>query len=160
MITSQDLQAVTFGLGEEVFALPVGLVREIRDYTSPSRIPSGPAWLIGLSDVRGSAVPTVDLRIRLGLAPTIVSAATRILVVDIEVDGRTLPLALVVDTVKDVASFGAAEMGPIPDIGIQWSSEHIAGVARQPDGFVLLLDAGGIFSHDEDMLAGHLSHAA
>jgi purine-binding chemotaxis protein CheW len=160
MSGSHDVQAVTFGLGDEIFALPVGLVREIRDYAPPSRIPSGPAWLIGLSDVRGSAIPTVDLRVRLGLAPATVSAATRILVVDIKVGGRTLPLALVVDIVKDVASFSAAEVGPVPDIGIQWSSEHIAGVMRQTDGFVLLLDAGSIFLHDDDMLAGHLSHAA
>ncbi len=36
-------QYVTFGLGDEVFAAPVGLVREILTYQAPSRIPNGPA---------------------------------------------------------------------------------------------------------------------
>lgn len=155
-----DLQAVTFGLGDEVFALPVGLVREILDHVAPSRVPSGPAWLIGLTDVRGRAVPTVDLRLRLGLPAVAATTATRLLVVDVPIGERTLPLALLVDTVKDVSSFTADEIGPVPDIGIAWSSDHIAGVIRRPAGFVLLLDAGSIFSRDDDLLAGRLSCAA
>ncbi|MBB5741244.1 chemotaxis protein CheW, partial [Brevundimonas aurantiaca] len=35
-------QYVSFGLGEEVFAAPVGLVREILTYQPPSRIPNSP----------------------------------------------------------------------------------------------------------------------
>ena len=34
-----DLQVVEFGLGTEVFAVPVKLVREILDYTPPAHVP-------------------------------------------------------------------------------------------------------------------------
>ena len=155
-----DVQAVTFALGEEVFALPVGLVREILDHVAPSRIPNGPAWLIGLTDVRGLAVPTVDLRLRLGLPTVAPTAATRLLVVDVPAGARALTLALLVDAVQDVSSFTAAEIGPVPDIGTAWSSEHIAGVIRRPAGFVLLLDASSMFSRDNDLFTGALPRAA
>ena len=46
-------QYVTFGLGDELFAAPVGLVREILTYQAPSRIPNSPDYLLGLTDVRG-----------------------------------------------------------------------------------------------------------
>ena len=46
-------QFVTLGLDEEVFAVPVGLVREILDMRQPFRIPDAPAHLAGLIDVRG-----------------------------------------------------------------------------------------------------------
>ncbi|MFA4963641.1 MAG: chemotaxis protein CheW, partial [Brevundimonas sp.] len=45
-------QYVTFGLGDELFAAPVGLVREILTYQAPSRIPNSPDYLLGLTDVR------------------------------------------------------------------------------------------------------------
>ena len=63
------MQAVTFGLGDEVFAVSVTLVRDILVYAPAFRVPNGPGWLLGLTDVRGQGVPTVDLRVRLGLAP-------------------------------------------------------------------------------------------
>ena len=45
---TSELQVVTFGLGAEVFAVPVALVREILDWRETFHIPNGPAWLLGL----------------------------------------------------------------------------------------------------------------
>ncbi|HET9511430.1 MAG TPA: chemotaxis protein CheW [Sphingomonas sp.] len=145
-----DVQAVVFGLGREMFALPVGSVREILDHRDASAIPHGPSWLIGLTDVRDQAVPMVDLRVRLGLAAADVTLATRVLVVDVPIGGRVLTLGLVVDRVLDVSSFAAAEIEETPDIGVRWRSEYIEGVVRRPDGFVVLLATNGIFSSEED----------
>ena len=69
MSDTQEIQAVTFGLGAEVFAVPVTLVREILDYRETFRIPGGPDYLLGLTDMRGEGVTTIDLRLRLGLSP-------------------------------------------------------------------------------------------
>ena len=63
-----EVQVVEFGLGKEVFAVPVALVREILDYRPPCHVPNGPHHFLGLTDVRGQGVPTVDLRLRLGMA--------------------------------------------------------------------------------------------
>lgn len=145
-----DVQAVVFGLGREMFALPVGSVREILDHRDASAIPHGPSWLIGLTDVRDQAVPMVDLRVRLGLAAADVTLATRVLVVDVPIGGRVLTLGLVVDRVLDVSSFAAAEIEETPDIGVRWRSEYIEGVVRRPDGFIVLLATNGIFSSEED----------
>jgi len=144
------VQAVTFGLGAECFAIPVTLVREILDYRETFRIPNGPAWLLGLTDVRGQGVPTVDLRTRLGLPLAEVTPATRILVIDAPLDGRVLTLGLVVDRVLDVSSFTQAQMEAAPDIGINWPSDYILGVVRRDDGFVVLIDVEHIFSDSSD----------
>lgn len=156
-----DVQAVVFNLGGETFALPVGTVREILDHRDAFRMPQGPAWLAGLIEVRGEAIPMVDLRIRLGMAAATIGVTTRVLVVDVPVgagtaadgadDGaRRLTLGLIVDRVLDVASFPAASIETTPDIGVRWRSDYIDGVVRRPDGFVVLLAAGPIFSGDDD----------
>lgn len=141
-----ELQVVTFGLDAETFAIPVTLVREILDYREPFRIPNGPPFLLGLTDLRGEGVTTVDLRVRLGLAPATPSLSTRILVVDVPIGDRLLTLGLVVDRVLDVSTVDTGEIGPAPDVGSRWASDYIAGIARRADGFVVFIDMVRVFS--------------
>ncbi|MFN7127464.1 MAG: chemotaxis protein CheW [Brevundimonas sp.] len=153
-------QYVAFGLGDEVFAAPVGLVREILTYQAPSRIPNGPDYLLGLTDVRGRGVPTADLRIRLGMAPVEPTLNTRILVLDIPLEDRMLSLGLVADRVSEVAAFTADEIEPSPDIGVNWRSDYISGVVRRDDGFVVLIDLVGLLSTTEVAALDSVSRAA
>ena len=102
------MQVVVFGLGAEEFALPVTTVREILDHRTAYRVPHAPDWFLGLTDVRGSSVPMVDLRVRLGLPPVEATLTTRVLVVDMAgTDGQPLSLGLMVDRVLDVSAFVA-----------------------------------------------------
>lgn len=155
MTARADVQAVVFGLDRELFALPVALVREILDLRDAFRVPEGPGWLRGLVDVRGQAVPMVDLRLRLrlGLAAAEATLATRILVVDVALDDRTITLGLVVDRVLDVSAFAADTIEGAPEIGVRWPSGYIAGVVRRDGGFVLLLDAPVLFAAQADALS-------
>jgi purine-binding chemotaxis protein CheW len=152
MSDTHEIQAVTFGLGAEIFAVPVALVREILDYRPAFHIPNGPAYLLGLTDMRGEGITTIDFRQRLGLPAVQPTPATRILVVDVPVGGRVLALGLVVDRVLEVSSFRSDQIGGAPDIGVQWPSEYIGGVVKRADGFVVLVDMTRIFSDEEAAL--------
>ncbi|MET0308455.1 MAG: chemotaxis protein CheW [Sphingomonas sp.] len=145
----QEIQAVTFGLGAETFAVPVALVREILDYRETFRIPNGPDYLLGLTDMRGQGVATVDFRLRLGMPHVDPTPSTRILVVDVPVADRVLVLGLVVDRVQEVSTFRSDQIGAAPDIGVRWPSEYIAGVVKRAEGFVVLVDVARIFSTEE-----------
>jgi purine-binding chemotaxis protein CheW len=164
MSRAAEGQYVAFGLGDEVFAAPVGLVREILTYQAPSRIPNGPDYLLGLTDVRGRGVPTADLRIRLGMAPVAPTLNTRILVLDIPLEDRVLSLGLVADRVFEVAAFSADQIEPSPDIGINWRSDYISGVVRREDGFVVLMDLVRLLSTTDvarlDSVSREAAHAA
>ena len=142
-------QFVTFGLGDELFAAPVGLVREILDFRTPFKIPNAPPYLMGLTDVRGRGVPTLDLRTRLGMEPTRATPHTRVIVLDIPLDGRTLSLGMVADRVFEVAAFMPEQIENAPDIGVRWHSEYISGVVRKSDGFVVLIDLARLLSTEE-----------
>lgn len=148
-VSASEGQFVTLGLGAEVFAVPVAYVREILDYQRPFAIPEGPAYLLGLTDVRGRATPTLDLRVKLGLPPTEPTLSTRILVMDVPVEGRMLSLGLVADRVIEVAAFTDGQVEPAPDIGVPWRSEYIRGVVRQDQGFVVLFDLARLLTSQE-----------
>ena len=146
---AREIQVVTFGLGAETFAVPVTLVREILDYREVFRVPNGPDYLLGLTEVRGQGVPTIDFRLRLGLPRAEPTPATRVLVLDVPLADRVLVLGLMVDRVLNVSGFGRDAIEPAPDIGVRWPSSTIAGVIRSDAGFILLVDMAQIFSAEE-----------
>lgn len=157
-----DIQVVVFGLGEEEFALPVTTVREILDHRNAYRVPHAPDWFLGLTDVRGTSVPMVDLRVRLGLAPAEVTLTTRILVVDMPgSDGAPIALGLVVDRVLDVSTFAADAIEGSPELGGRWRSQQIEAILRRGAGFVALLDPVRLFGAEGlDAALGDLGLAA
>ncbi len=144
-----ETQFVTFALGSEVFAVPVSVVREILDHEEVFRIPNGPAYLLGLRNVRGQGVPVIDLRLRLGLTKTETTTNTRVLVVDVPLADRLLTLGLMADRVFEVASFAANQTDAAPDIGVGWNSDYIASVIRRDTGFVVIIDLARLLSSTE-----------
>lgn len=150
-VTLAESQYVTFGLGEECFAVPVEVVREILDHEDVFRIPHGPDYLLGLREVRGQGVPVIDLRLRLGMSGMVQTPNTRVLVIDVPIGSRTLTLGLVADRVFEVASFRNDAVEGAPDIGIRWPSEYISGVVRRSGGFVVIVNLARLFSHSDSL---------
>ena len=149
---SSESQFVTFSLGEEVFAVPVEVVREILDHEEAFKIPNGPDYLLGLRDVRGQGVPTIDLRLKLGLSKTVPTSHTRVLVMDVPLDSRQLTLGMVADRVYEVTPFRYDQIEKAPDIGSRWRSDYIAGVVRRDQGFVVLIDLAKLLTEGEAAL--------
>ncbi|MGI6856773.1 chemotaxis protein CheW [Mesorhizobium sp. 1B3] len=160
MNASAEAQYVTFSLGEEVFAVPVEVVREILDHEEAFRIPNGPDYLLGLRDVRGQGVPTIDLRLKLGLSRTVPTSHTRVLVMDIPMADRLLTLGMVADRVHEVTAFRHDHVEAAPDIGSRWRSDYIAGVVRRDQGFVVIIDLAKLLSHQDTNLLAEAPRAA
>jgi purine-binding chemotaxis protein CheW len=147
--TKTDTQFVTLGIDREIFAVPVETVLEILDMREVFRVPDAPAHLAGLIDVRGRSVPVIDLRVKLGLPAAAVTETTRIMVLEVPVDGRQLVLGLIADRVFEVAPLDDGKMEPPPDIGTRWRCDYIRGVGRRGDSFVVVFDLERLFMSDE-----------
>jgi purine-binding chemotaxis protein CheW len=152
--TSSESQFVTFSLDNEIFAVPVSVVREILDHEDAFKIPHGPEYLLGLRDVRGQGVPVIDLRLRLGMTKTEKTPHTRALVLDVPMGEKVLTLGLVADRVFEVIPFRTDEIEGAPDIGVRWPSDYIAGVVRRNGGFVVIVDLTRLFSGTEMVMMG------
>lgn len=148
-MAQEATQYVTMGLDGEVFGLPIALVREILDYRHITRLPQAPIFVLGIIDVRGEAVPVVDLRAKLGLAPVATTPATRLVVLNIALNGRGAPLALLVDSVFEVTALDRDALDPPPLVGGRWRAECIAGVGRRNGSFVIVFDLPRLLNDDE-----------
>jgi len=142
-------QYVTLGVGEEVFAVEVTRVHEILDFGPVVRLPNAPEHVLGMIDVRRRAVPVIDLRVKLGLSPTVKTEHSRIIVLDVDIGARTVVLGLLSDRVYEVTDLSDHALEPPPDIGMRWRSDYIRGVGRRGDSFVIIFDLSRLFSDDE-----------
>lgn len=68
--TSATTQFLRFKLEDELFALDIAKVREVQDFTSKTKVPRlrTPDCMRGVINPRGSVVPVVDLRLKVGKA--------------------------------------------------------------------------------------------
>jgi purine-binding chemotaxis protein CheW len=142
-------QYITFKLGDELFAIDVAQVREILEISRVTRVPTAPAYMRGVVNVRGKAIPVVDLRQKFGLPAAGDTLNTRIVVMEVELDGEVTIVGGLADSVHDVIELEPSQINPPPSIAMRWRTELIRGMGRRGEEFIIILDIGAVFSHDE-----------
>jgi len=142
-------QYLTCGVGDATFALNVTQVREVLDLRPVSRMPNMPPHVRGVIDVRGHAVPVIDLRTKFGMPPAEAADSNRIIVLEVVLNGRPLVIAALADRVHEVTSLDSGAMEAPPEIGTRWRSEIIRGIGRRRDRFVIVLNLNRVFTMDD-----------
>ena len=142
-------QYLTFKIGDEVFALEVSQVREVLDMSRITRVPRAPDFMRGVINVRGSVVPVVDLRLKFGLTRTENTVDTRIVVMEINLDGESTVMGALADSVDEVIELEPTHIENPPRIGMRWRTEFIKGIGKRDDKFIIILDVDRVFSTDE-----------
>jgi len=148
-VATMTRQYLTFRLGEETFAVDVTKAREILDFSSPTRVPQTPAYMLGVINLRGSVVPVVDLRLKFGMTATAMTRDTCIIVLEIIADGEALIVGAVADSVQEVLELDADRIEPPPRIGTRLNTEFIRGMGNHEDRFLMILDIDRVFSAEE-----------
>jgi len=159
MITETG-QYMTFKLGNELFAIGVNQVREVLEVSQITRMPTAPPWMRGVVNVRGQATPVVDLRMKFGLAAVADTVHTRIIVMELELDGEATVLGGVADSVHEVIELEPGNITPPPRIAMRWRSDFIEGMGKKGDDFIIILDVNAVFSSDEMALVEEASGRA
>jgi purine-binding chemotaxis protein CheW len=134
------LQVLMVGLGSEIFAIETDMVREIIDPVPVTRVAGARAFLPALINVRGNVIPLADLRLRFGMPQRQQTLDTRIVVVEIEIDGDPVTLGIVADKVHEVTEIATAQAQAMPRMGLHWKPEFIRLIAKWNDDFVIVPD--------------------
>jgi len=143
---TESTQYITFKLGDELFAIDVAQVREVLELPLITRVPTAPAYMRGVVNVRGKAVPVVDLRTKFGLPVTAETLASRIIVMELDLDGESTVIGGITDSVHEVIELEAGQIEPPPRIAMRWRTELIKGMGRRGDEFIIILNIGAVFS--------------
>jgi purine-binding chemotaxis protein CheW len=113
-----DEQVVVFRLDKEEFGAPIASVQEIvRVPEELVRVPKAPSFVEGVINLRGTVLPVIDLRLRLGLQQVERTDRQRIMVFLIS-DVRT---GFIVDQVAEVLKIPKSAIEPAPQLSNEQS---------------------------------------
>ncbi len=138
-------QLVVFDLANEHYGVDIAAVESIIKMQAITVVPRAPAFVEGVTNLRGSVLPVIDLRKRFGLAHSHDNAECLIVVV--EMSGAAV--GLVVDGVSEVLSVTPDEIEPPSPIVTTVDSAFIRGIAKADERLVILLDLGKVLSQSE-----------
>ncbi|CAN5317529.1 chemotaxis protein CheW [soil metagenome] len=110
--TLGEQKIVTFTLGGQMFGIHMSALVEIREWEAPTPLPGVPAYIKGVTNLRGNVVPVVGLAERLGWNPSAIHARSCILVVNIA--GKHA--GFLVDEVNDIVTIADSAIQPPPDV--------------------------------------------
>jgi purine-binding chemotaxis protein CheW len=157
-LSIEAAQYLTFRLGGELFALNVAQVREVLEVSRITRVPTAPEYMRGVANVRGQAVPVVDLRRRFGLEATQDTVNSRVIVMELEFEDEVAVLGGLADSVHEVLEFEPSSIQPAPRIAQRWRPEFVQGMGKRGEDFLTLLDASAVCAFEQP--AGQGSEAA
>ncbi len=142
--TSSVWQCVVFRLEGQRYALDLSQVERVVSMVAVSPLPETPAVVVGVINYRGSVVPVLDLRPRLGFPPREFGLTDHLLL------GRTSRrmLALPVDEVLGVNEVRVEDtLAPstlLPGVG------YVTGIVALADGLLFIHDLEALLSMDEE----------
>jgi len=126
-------QYVGFRVKDEEYMVPILKVREIISLPQLTRLPDLPDFIRGVTEIRGSVIPIVDIENLLYQHNN--GSGKNVIII---VEGRA-SYGIIVDDITGIIGLDETSIEPAEKIGPS-NSERIIGVAKLPDRLVMLLN--------------------
>jgi purine-binding chemotaxis protein CheW len=150
-------QFIVFSVGGETYGLPIGYVDEIvRCPDRLTRVPRAPAFVAGLINLRGKAIPIIDQRQRFAVAGHGDGARRRIVVVTT----NDLQVGFLVDNVSEVVTLASSDLSPAPDLSETAAVIDRVAMVEREGRLILLVDPKALLDRAERDVLSALSDEA
>lgn len=133
------IQVVSFLLGGEEYGAAIDTVSEIRrhDPSSMTGLPMGREYAEGMLNLRGTAIPVINLRSLVGRERKPHDKNTRVIIVDAGDAGERI--GFVVDSVSKVTRFREEDMDGPPAM-LASGNDWIVGMAKADSRIATIVD--------------------
>lgn len=133
---AETAQLCAFWVGTEEYAIDIMRVEEILQPPQVTAVPRAPAYVEGVINLRGSILPVIDLRRRLGAGGPHPKGKPKLLVCRL----AQRRVALKVDGVTEVIRVRPSEIKAAPAFARDGAHPFVVGVWGPPERLKLLLD--------------------
>lgn len=144
------IEVLTFELSGELFALDAVQVQEIVDLAPETAVPGAGAFAGSVINFRGKVIPLADLRVAFGMQIGAATIDSRIVVVEIELDGEQTLVGLRTDKVHEVTTLDRADSEAAPSVGMRWRPDFIQCLVRRDTEFIVVPAFKTIFNQHQD----------
>lgn len=145
-----EIEVVTFDIAGEVFALEAAAVQEILDLLPETSVPGAKAFVGSVINFRGKVIPLADIRLAFGMEATKPTIDSRIIVIELEIEGEPTLTGIRTDKVHEVTTLTRSAGEPPPSVGMRWRPDFIDCLVRRGNDFIILPNLQAIFSADHN----------
>lgn len=139
-------KVLTVQIGGKEFGIPIIESREVIGVTHIEEIPQTPDFMLGMINLRGSFIPVIDLRIKLGFPQqSAVSTESCIVIVDIQ---KKLTGTLV-DSLVGVTTLDPSHYQEDPNLGNNIHADLVQGIAMLDERMIIVTNISKILSNEE-----------
>jgi len=136
-----EQQIVVFKLADESYGINISTVESIIKMQTMTLVPHAYHYVEGVTNLRGTVVPVIDLRTRFSMPRIEETKNTRIVVVEQE----NSMVGVVVDSVIEVLRISSKVIEPPSVFVATLDSAYISGIAKFDERLITLLDLDKIF---------------
>ncbi len=145
-VIENEIQLVAFKLGREEYGVSILQVQEIKRMTDITRVPHTPDYIRGVMNLRGSVLPVLDLKKRLGLQSNEFTDDTRIVITKI----ADLSVGLIVDAVSEVMSIEQSSIENAQSVVSGVAANYLDGVGKLDNRLLILLNLEAIIGINQE----------
>ncbi|GKS92570.1 MULTISPECIES: chemotaxis protein CheW [unclassified Acidovorax] len=127
---------LTFRLDQEEYGIDILKVQEIRGYEPPTRIANAPDFIKGVTNLRGTIVPIVDMRLKFSCSKAEYNSFTVVIILNL----RNRVVGIVVDSVSDVMELNSDQIRVAPEVESTIDTNCIVGLGSVGERMLILLD--------------------
>jgi len=142
-------QYLTFYINDNNFAMDVINVKEIIPHGKVTKIPTMQPFVVGVMNIRGMAVPIIDIGIRLNIGAVKETNKRSIIIVTLEIEDELTDIGFIVSQVNQVFSIESVDLETTPSFGTKIRKDFIKNIGKINDDFITILDIENIFNIDE-----------
>lgn len=146
---AQTGQYLTFVTAGEEYGIAILKVKEIVEYGTVTAVPNTPGWIRGVTNLRGSVVPVVDLAVKFALPASRITKFSCIIITEVMSEGEMLTLGVLADSVSQVLDLSGEDIEEPPPFGTRVKLEYLLGMGRMGQKFCLILNIDKVLSTDE-----------
>lgn len=132
----ESRQVVAFKLRDEEYGVSILNVQEIRNLTDITRVPFAADFIKGVINLRGSVLPVIDLKQRLGLAETPYTDDTRIVTVTVD----DIHVGMLVDAVTEVLTIDGKPVDTKKATNDKSGSRFLSGIGNVDGRLIIMLN--------------------
>jgi len=140
---------LTFRLLNEEYGIEILKVREIIGVMAITSLPRTPPFVRGVINLRGKVIPVIDLRRKFEMEVTEDTDQTCIIVVDVMIQGGSIQIGILVDSVSEVLDILGDDIEEAPAFGTNIDTAFILGMAKAKGSVKILLNIEKVLSSTE-----------
>ena len=148
-----ELSVLSFNLNGETFAIEATVVQEILDLLPETHVPGSKPFVSSVINFRGKVIPLADIRLAFGMEVSESTNDSRIIVIELGLDGEPTLIGIRTDRVYEVTTLTRTASEPPPSVGMRWRADYIDCLVKRGGEFVIVPNLNAIFVSQRDRSA-------